>query len=80
MEPAHLPPFRKAADLIETSGLDSTILRRAWLTDHDEISYETTKKGETFKETEVSCKSVAALLVERIHDGKLFSKQQPQRE
>lgn len=32
----YLPPFRKAADLIEASGLDYTILRPAWLTDSDE--------------------------------------------
>jgi uncharacterized protein YbjT (DUF2867 family) len=35
---AYLPAFRTAADLIEASGLDYTILRPAWLTDHDEVS------------------------------------------
>jgi uncharacterized protein YbjT (DUF2867 family) len=58
---AYLPPFRKAADLIEASGLDYTILRPAWLTDADEIIYETTGRHEHFKGTEVSRKSVAAL-------------------
>ena len=57
-----LGPYRAAADAIETSGLDYTILRPAWLTDADEISHEITRKGEPFKGTEVSRKSVAALV------------------
>lgn len=69
----HLPRFRKAADLIEASGLDYTILRPAWLTDNDEVSYETTGRHEPFKGTEVSRKSVAELVVECIHDPKRFS-------
>jgi uncharacterized protein YbjT (DUF2867 family) len=69
----YLPPFRKAADAIEASGLDYTILRPAWLSDHDEVSYETTGRYESFKGTEVSRKSVAALVVECIHDPKRFS-------
>ncbi len=40
-----LEPFRRAADLIEASGLDYTIIRPAWLTDEDKIDYETTKKA-----------------------------------
>lgn len=70
----YLPPFRKAADLIEASGLDYTILRPAWLTDKDEIGYETTERREPFKGTEVSRKSVAALVVECIRDAKGFSR------
>jgi uncharacterized protein YbjT (DUF2867 family) len=70
---AYLPPFRKAADLIEASGLEYTILRPAWLTDTDEITYETTGRHEHFKGTEVSRKSVAALVVECIRDPKNFS-------
>jgi hypothetical protein len=60
----YFPPYRRAADLIEASGLDYAVLRPAWLTDADEIDFETTKRGEPFKGTEVSCKSVAALVVE----------------
>jgi len=62
----YLPPHRKAADIIEKSDLDYTILRPAWLTDEDEIDYEITQKGELFKGTEVSRKSVAALVVKLI--------------
>ena len=60
-----LEPYRKAADIIETSGLDYTILRPAWLTNRDEIDYGTTRKGEPFKNSSevVSRKSVADLVV-----------------
>lgn len=71
---SYLPPFRKSADLIEASDLDYTILRPAWLTDHDEVNYETTGRNDPFKGTEVSRKSVAALVVECIHDAKRFSR------
>jgi len=57
-----LKPFRRAGDVIEASGLDYTIIRPAWLTDEDEIDYETTAKGEAFKGTVVSRKSVADLI------------------
>jgi uncharacterized protein YbjT (DUF2867 family) len=49
-----LGPYRAAADTIEESGLDYTILRAASLTNADEISYEVTQKGQPFKGTEVS--------------------------
>lgn len=60
-------PYQKSVEAIETSDLvDYTILRPVWLTNQDEIAYETTRKGETFKGTEVSRKSVAAFVVELI--------------
>lgn len=61
-----LKPYRAAADTIEASSLDYTILRPAWLTDDDEIDYELTARTEPFKGTEVSRKSVAALVVELV--------------
>lgn len=63
-----LPPYQRAAEAIENSDLDYTILRPAWLTNADEIAYETTQKGEDFKGTEVSRKSVAALAVDIIQN------------
>jgi len=62
----YLGPYGKAAEIIENSGLDYTIIRPAWLTDYDEIDYETTQKDEPFKGTEVSRKSVAELIVKLI--------------
>jgi len=60
-----LDPYRKAASLIESSGLDYTLVRPAWLNDRDEIDYGTTQKGELFKNgsEQVSRKSVADLVV-----------------
>ncbi|MBN2910276.1 SDR family oxidoreductase [Polycladomyces sp. WAk] len=58
-----LDPYRKSAAIIEASDLDYTILRPAWLTDKDEIDYETTQKGEPFKGSVVSRESVAHLVV-----------------
>lgn len=66
-----LRPYRAAADAIEESGLDYTILRPAWLTDADEVSYEVTQRDEPFKGTEVSRKSVAALVTDIVtHPGR----------
>jgi uncharacterized protein YbjT (DUF2867 family) len=60
-----LDPYRKSAGIIESSELDYTILRPAWLNDRDEVDYDTTRKGELFQNaTEVvSRKSVADLVV-----------------
>ncbi|WP_048000897.1 SDR family oxidoreductase [Lactiplantibacillus herbarum] len=59
----YLTRYYAAAEVIENSDLDYTIIRPAWLTNHDEIDYETTKKGEPFKGTEVSRQSIATLVV-----------------
>jgi uncharacterized protein YbjT (DUF2867 family) len=60
-----LIPYRRAAEVIERSALDYTIIRPAWLNDNDEIDYGTTQKGEQFKNPSgvVSRKSVADLVV-----------------
>ena len=60
---AYLPPFRRAADLIEASDLDYTIMRPAWLTDADEVEYETTTRNQPFKGTEIARKAVAAYIM-----------------
>ena len=60
----YLVNYRKAADVIEASDLDYTIIRPAWLTDKDEVDFEITEKGELFRGTEVSRKSVASEVVE----------------
>ncbi|WP_311753574.1 SDR family oxidoreductase [Proteus columbae] len=62
----YFPRYRKAADILEASNLDYTIIRAAWLTDNDEVDYEITQKNELFKGTEVSRKSVADLVVKII--------------
>lgn len=64
----YLPPYRKAADILEASDLDYTIIRAAWLTDENEVDYEVTQKDESFKGTEVSRKSVADQVVQIINN------------
>jgi len=68
-----LEPYCRSAALIEASGLDYTLIRPEWLNDKDEIDYETTQKGEPFKNPEgwVSRKSVADLVVKLALDPKL---------
>jgi hypothetical protein len=75
MEP---PPDRPGPAPVPGSGghhrgirVDYTILRPAWLTDADEVSYEVTQRNEPFKGTEVSRKSVAALVTDIVtHPGR----------
>ncbi|WP_283656060.1 MULTISPECIES: NAD(P)H-binding protein [unclassified Paenibacillus] len=55
--------WRKSARLIEESDLDYTILRCTWFTNKNEVDYELTEKGEPLKGTEISRKSIAALVV-----------------
>lgn len=58
-----LNPYRDSAAIIESSELDYTIIRPGWFTSKDEIDYELTHKGESFKGHDVSRKSVADLVV-----------------
>ncbi|MGN1280202.1 MAG: SDR family oxidoreductase [Limosilactobacillus sp.] len=60
--------YRLAADVVENSDLNYTIIRPAWLTNEDEVDYETTRRNDPFKGTEVSRKSVAAFVVKVIAD------------
>lgn len=67
--------YRKAVQTIEQSGLDYTLIRPAWLTNLNEVDYEITKKDETFKGTEVSRKSIGALMVEIAKHPELYSRE-----
>jgi uncharacterized protein YbjT (DUF2867 family) len=69
-----LKTYRRAADIIEASNLDYTLVRPAWLTNNNEVSYELTQKGEPFKGTEVSRKSVAAFIADVIEHPEKFVK------
>ncbi|EIU3494558.1 SDR family oxidoreductase [Pseudomonas aeruginosa] len=60
--------YRRAADAIEASGLDFTILRPAWLTDEDEVDHEITGKDELFRGTVVSRRSVGDLVIDLIRN------------
>jgi uncharacterized protein YbjT (DUF2867 family) len=62
-----LVPYCKAADVIEASDLDYTILRPAWFTNTEEVNYETTRKGQPEKGSVISEKSLATLITRIIH-------------
>lgn len=64
----YLTRYYAAAEVLENSDIDYTIIRPAWLTNKDEIDYETTQHHDAFKGTEVSRKSIAALVVKLIQD------------
>ncbi|WCM63794.1 SDR family oxidoreductase [Paenibacillus polymyxa] len=55
--------WRKSARLLEESDLDYTILRCTWFTNKNEVEYELTEKGEPLTGTEISRKSIAALVI-----------------
>lgn len=62
----YLVDAKKAADTLESSDLDYTLLRCAWMTNEDIVDYEITEKGEPFKGTIISRKSIAALVLDLI--------------
>jgi uncharacterized protein YbjT (DUF2867 family) len=57
-----LVPYRKLADVIESSGLVYTILRPDWFTNDNEVDYSITHKGEPEKGSAISRKSIAAFI------------------
>jgi uncharacterized protein YbjT (DUF2867 family) len=67
-----LKPYRKAADVIEASDLEYTILRPTWFTNADEVDYETTRKGEPEKGTVISQKSLATLITKIIESPEQY--------
>lgn len=66
-----LVPYRKLADVIESSGLDYTILRPDWFTNADEIDYAITHKGEPETGSAISRKSIAAFIATLIQNPEL---------
>jgi len=67
-----LVPYRKAADIIEASGLEYTILRPTWFTSIDEVDYEITKKGEPEKGSVISQKSLATFISKIIEQPAIY--------
>jgi len=61
-----LKPYRKAADVIEASNLEYTLLRPTWFTKADEVDYEITVKGEPEKGSVISQKSLATFITKII--------------
>ena len=67
-----LNPYRKAADVIEASDLDYTILRPTWFTNEDEIDYEIARKGEPEKGSVISQKSLATFITKIIDHPEMY--------
>ena len=63
-----LIPYRKAADIIENSGLEYTVIRPGWF-DEGNDDYEITKKGEQFKGHDISRQAIANFVVKLIENS-----------
>jgi len=61
-----LGPYRAAADVIEGSDIEYTILRPTWFTNTNEVDYELTRKSEPEKGSVISQKSLATFITEII--------------
>lgn len=68
-----LVPYRKLADVIESSGLNYTILRPDWFTRANEVNYMITHKGEPEAGTAVSRKSIAAFVATIVDNPALYA-------
>jgi len=67
-----LNPYRKAADVIEASDIEYTILRPTWFTNADEVDYEITRKDEPEKGSVISQKSLATFIVKIIESSENY--------
>ncbi|VDG20425.1 SDR family oxidoreductase [Lactiplantibacillus mudanjiangensis] len=67
--------IKRAAKVIDDSGLNYTFLRMAWLYNNDQhIDYQVIPKGEPFKETQVTRQAVANFINELIRNPKLYQR------
>lgn len=70
-----LIPYRKLADLLESSDLEYTILRPEWFTYENEVSYTITHKGEPEIGSAISRKSIAAFIATLIQNPDLYKRE-----
>ncbi|MGT2785559.1 NAD(P)H-binding protein [Streptococcus merionis] len=70
-----LQPYRKAADLVEQSDLDYTVLRPGWFDNGLDTNYQLIPKGETIYGHDISRKSIADLVKRIALDPTLFVKE-----
>jgi uncharacterized protein YbjT (DUF2867 family) len=71
---AALKPYRAAADVIEASDLEYTILRPTWFTNADEVDYEITEKGQLEKGSIISRKSIASFISDIIENPEKYNR------
>lgn len=67
-----LVPYRKLADVIESTDLDYTILRPDWFTNDSEVDYAITHKGEPETGSALSRKSIAAFITTIVQNPELY--------
>ncbi|WP_121356178.1 NAD(P)H-binding protein [Flavisolibacter nicotianae] len=67
-----LKPYRKLADVIESSGLDYTILRPDWFTNGNEIVYQLTPKGQPEKGRSIFRKSIASFIGKLVVNPEIY--------
>lgn len=67
-----LQTYRDAADMIEVSDLDYTIIRPGWFDSSEDTDYEITVKDNPFGGHDVSRKSIADLVVRLAADLNLY--------
>lgn len=72
---AILEPYRKAADIIEASSLDYTVLRPAWFTSDNEVDYEITNKGEPERGSVISRQSLATFITKIIESPEKYARE-----
>ena len=72
---AVLKPYRKAADVIEASSLDYTVLRPAWFTSDNEVDYEITHKGEPERGSVISQQSLATFITKIIETPEQYARE-----
>ena len=69
-----LKPYRGAADVLESSNLDYTILRPAWFTSDNEVDFEITQKGEPERGSVISQKSLATFITQIIESPEPYAR------
>ena len=69
-----LRPYREAADVIEASDLDYTVIRPGWFVPGP-ARYEITRKGQPFGGHDVTVSSIADLVRRIVDDTSLYSRQ-----
>lgn len=69
-----LKPYRALADVIESSGLDYTIIRPDWFTNGNEVDYHITHKPEPEVGGAVSRKSIAAFVASIVEKPETYVK------
>lgn len=72
---AVLAPYRKAADIVEASDLDYTILRPGWFDNSADRSYELIPKGEIISKNNVSRLGIADFVKSIVLDPRLHVKE-----